>query len=245
MAQRKSLLETIIEFNAVRKHSRGRRELVKRAPESELGHKVLAATVEEFAAKGIQGTRIAEICRRLGATDTTTFYRYFLGLRQAALFIISEYYWLPLNQLLNHHQRNTDDPQKLFEIVVTGLINSAEDEKSRPWLSESKVFQIVVAESRNPLLLKDLAMNEEYVGFLARLEEIIKNGQRQKVFTTDLRPALLASLLVNSLHGLLAQNSFRFQPFHVEDEEVRRVAASLVRTEIIENNLLIKPLFFD
>ncbi len=227
MTQRKSNSARVIEFKAAGKELFSRRELIKRAPVTELGHRVMAATVEEFAVNGLQGTRVAEICRRAGTTDPT-FYRYFLGLRQAALFIISEYYWSPLNQRLSHYQQITDDPQKLFEAVVTSLIRSADDDPDRPWLAESKVFQIVVAESRNPLLVKDLALDDEYVGFLARLEEIIKTGQQREVFTTDLRPALLASLLVNSLHGLLAQNRFRFQPFHVEESEVRRVAANLV-----------------
>ncbi|MDQ3712387.1 MAG: TetR/AcrR family transcriptional regulator [Acidobacteriota bacterium] len=227
MTQRKSDSAKVIEFSAAGKDLLSRRKLIKRVPVTELGHKIVAATVEEFAVNGVQGTRVAEICRRAGTTDPT-FYRYFLGLRQAALFIISEYYWSPLNQRLNHYRQITDDPQKLFEAVVTSLICSADDDPDRPWLAESKVFQIVVAESRNPLLVKDLALDDEYVGFLARLEEIIKTGQRLKFFTPDLRPALLASLLVNSLHGLLAQNRFRFQSFHVEESEVRRVAAKLV-----------------
>ena len=71
-------------------------------------------------------------------------------------------------------------------------------------------------------------MNGEYVGFLALLEEISKIGQQEKVFSNDLRPALLAPLLVNSLHGLRAQNQFHFQPFHVEEREVRQVAAKFI-----------------
>jgi len=227
MAQRKTNSAKVIEFNPASKLLLSRRELIKRPPVTELGHKIVAATVEEFAANGVQGSRVAEICRRAGTTDPT-FYRYFLGLRQAALFIISEYYWSPLNQRLKHYRQITEDPQKLFEAVVTSLIHSADDDPERPWLAESKVFQIVVAESRNPLLFEDLALDGEYVGFLAGLEETIKNGQQLKVFKTDLRPALLASLLVNSLHGLLAQNRFRFQPFHVAEDEVRRVASNLV-----------------
>ena len=227
MAQRKNISAKVIEFSTARKDSLSRSELIKRPPVTELGHRIVAATVEEFAANGVQGTRVAEICRRAGTTDPT-FYRYFLGLRQAALFIISEYYWSPLNQRFRHFRQITDEPQKLFEAVVTSLINSTDDDPERPWLAESKVFQIVVAESRNPLLFDDLALDDEYVGFLAGLEETIKHGQQQKVFTTDLRPALLASLLVNSLHGLLAQNNSRFQPFHVTEDEVCRVAAKLV-----------------
>lgn len=227
MARKKVNSVKAIEFKAAGSGLFNRRELIKRAPTTELGQKIVAATVEEFAANGVSGARVAEICRRAGTSDPT-FYRYFLGLRQAALFIIGEYYWSPLNQRLGHFQQITDDPRKLFEALVTSLIGSAEDNPDRPWLAESKVFQIVVAESRNPLLVADLAHDEEYVGFLARLEEIIKTGQQRKFFASDLRPALLASWMVNSLHGLLAQNSFRFQPFHVEEKEVRRVAASLV-----------------
>ena len=197
---------------------------------TELGYQVVAATVEEFAAKGVQGARVAEITRQAGTTDPT-FYRYFPGLRQAALFIISEYYWAPLNLRLSHFQQVMDDPRQLFEAIVASLIRSAADEPARPWLAESKVFQIVVAERRSPFLLPDSLLDAEYVGFLARLEEVIKAGQRRRMFTTEFRPALLAPLVVDALHGLLAQNSVRYQPFRVTSDEIERVAKHLVGTK--------------
>ena len=212
----------VIEFNAA-KNLLSRHQWIKRWPVTELGYRVVGATVEEFAAKGVQGARVAEIARRAGTTDPT-FYRYFLGLRQAALFVMSEYYWSPLNSRLSHYKQVTNEPNKLFDLIVTSLIHSAENDRSRPWLAESKVFQIVVAESRNPFLLPDSALDAEYVGFLATLEEIIKAGQQARVFNAEFRPALVASLLVNTLHGLLAQRAVGHQGFRVSEDEVRRVA---------------------
>lgn len=220
-------LGKVIEFNAGAKKLLSRHQWIKRRPVTELGYQVVAATVEEFAAKGVQGARVAEITRQAGTTDPT-FYRYFPGLRQAALFIISEYYWAPLNLRLSHFQQVMDDPRQLFEAIVASLIRSAADEPARPWLAESKVFQIVVAERRNPFLLPDSLLDAEYVGFLARLEEVIKAGQRRRVFTTEFRPALLAPLVVDTLHGLLAQNAVRYQPFRVTSDEIERVAKHLV-----------------
>ena len=202
-------------------------EWVKRLPVTDLGHRVVAATVEEFASKGVQGARVAEIARQAGTTDPT-FYRYFHGLRQAALFIMSEYYWSPLNVRLNHYRQVTDDPRKLFDLIATSLIRSAGDDPKRPWLAESKVFQIVVAESRNPLLLPDAALDAEHVRFLAALEGIIKAGRQAKIFTAEFRPALTAALLVGSLHGLLARNAIGHKTFRVGEEEARRVARHIV-----------------
>jgi AcrR family transcriptional regulator len=213
----------IIEFNQPGSKLLSRSKWVKRQPVTALGHKIVAATVEEFATKGVQGARVAVIARRAGTTDPT-FYRYFPGLRQAALFVMSEYYWAPLNARLNHYRQVTGEPDRLFELIVTSLIHSAENDRSRPWLAESKVFKIVVAESRNPILLPDSALDAEYVGFLATLEEIIKAGQQQKIFDAEFRPALLASLLVNTLHGLLAQSALGHRGFRVSEDEVRRVA---------------------
>jgi len=172
---------------------------------------------------GELGARVGDIARRAGTTDPT-FYRYFLGLRQAALFVMSEYYWSPLISRLNHYRQVTDEPNQLFELIVTSLIHSAENDRSRPWLAESKVFQIVVAESRNPFLLPDSALDTEYVGFLATLEEVIKAGQQRKIFNAEFRPALVASLLVNTMHGLLAQSAVGHRGFRVSEDEVRRVA---------------------
>jgi AcrR family transcriptional regulator len=220
-------LANVIEFNAGAKRLLSRHQWIKRRPSTELGFRLVAATVDEFAAKGVQGARVAEITRRAGTTDPT-FYRYFPGLKQAALFIISEYYWAPLNLRLSHFQQVTHDAGRLFEAIVASLIRSAADEPARPWLAESRVFQIVVAERRNPFLLPDTLLDAEYVGFLARLERVIKAGQRRRIFTTDLRPALLAPLVVDALHGLLAQNAVQYQPFRVKTEEIERVAKQIV-----------------
>jgi AcrR family transcriptional regulator len=213
----------VIEFNQASGKTLSRSKWVKRQPVTALGHKIVAATVEEFATKGVQGARVAEIARRAGTTDPT-FYRYFLGLRQAALFLMSEYYWAPLNARLKNYRQATDEPDRLLDLIVTSLIHSAENDRSRPWLAESKVFKIVVAESRNPFLLPDSALDAEYVGFLATLEEIIKAGQQQKIFDARFRPALVASLLVNTLHGLLAQRAVGHRGFRVSEDEVSRVA---------------------
>ena len=213
----------VIEFNVAKKHLLSHHHWIKRQPVTDLGHRVVGATVEEFAARGVQGARVGDIARRAGTTDPT-FYRYFLGLRQAALFVMSEYYWSPLNSRLNHYRQVTDEPNQLFELIVTSLIHSAENDRSRPWLAESKVFQIVVAESRNPFLLPDSALDTEYVGFLATLEEVIKAGQQRKIFNAEFRPALVASLLVNTMHGLLAQSAVGHRGFRVSEDEVRRVA---------------------
>jgi hypothetical protein len=77
-------------------------------------------------------------------------------------------------------------------------------------------------------LLPDSALDAEYVGFLATLEEILKAGQQQKIFNAEFRPALVASLLVNTLHGLLAQTAFGHRGFRVSEDEVRRVARHVV-----------------
>ena len=217
----------VLEFKAGAKRLLSRHKWVKRLPATELGFRLVSATVEEFAAKGVQGSRVAEITRRAGTTDPT-FYRYFPGLKQAALFIISEYYWAPLNLRLSHFQQVSDDPPQLFEAIVAALIRSAKDDPARPWLAESKVFQIVVAERRNPFLLPDSLLDAEYVGFLARLEEVIKAGQRRRVFRTEFRPALLAPLVVDALHGLLAQNAIRYQPFRVKSDEIEGIAKHIV-----------------
>jgi AcrR family transcriptional regulator len=183
--------------------------------------------VEEFAAKGILGARVAAITRRAGTTDPA-FYRYFEGMKPAALFIMSEYYWAPLNLRLGHYRQITGDPLRLFEAVVDALIQSSADDVGRPWLAESQVFRIVVAQLRNPFLLPESLLDSEYLAFVKTLEEILTLGQQSAVFTTKLEAGLLAQLLVNTLHGLLMLNSLPFQPISVAIEDVKQVATLLV-----------------
>jgi AcrR family transcriptional regulator len=207
--------------------TKDRLRLIRREPVTAQGQKLVAAVVDEFAQKGVQGSRISEICRRAGTTDPT-FYRYFVGVREAALFVIGEYYWAPLNQRLKHYRQISDDPEKLFEAVVTTLIRSTSDDPARPWLAESKIFQIVVAESRNPVLMPDLVLDEEYVEFLQHLEKIIEEGQRDGIFRPDLRPALVGATLVTSLHGILALNNLPSGNFRFAEDEVRAIASNIV-----------------
>jgi len=217
----------VIKFREANQRLLSSSKWIKRQPITDLGHRIVAATVDEFAAKGVQGARVAEITRRAGTTDPN-FYRYFVGLRQAALFIISEYYWAPLNKRINHYREATTAADKLLDLVVTSLIRSAEDDPARPWLAESKVFQIVVAESRNPLLLPDAALEAEYVSFLAAIENTIRDGQKQKLFKPSFKPALVASLLVDTLHGVLARRALGHRGFELNEDAVRRLAYHLV-----------------
>jgi len=206
---------------------RHRREWIKREPSTDLGHRIVSATVEEFAAKGIAGARVAEICRRAHTTDPS-FYRYFAGMKQAALYIMSEYYWAPLNTRVRHYRQITQDPARLLETVIEALIQSAEDDPSRPWLSESHVFRIVVVQMRNPFLLPDAMQDSEYIMFIRELKAIIDAGRQKGLFSSDLNAELLAQLLVVTLHGLLMLSSLRGRSARTQVSEVRKVAAILV-----------------
>jgi AcrR family transcriptional regulator len=207
-----------------------REQWIKRQPVTDLGHRIVSATVQEFAAKGVLGARVAEITRRAGTTDPA-FYRYFNGIKEAALFVMSEYYWAPLNVRLNHYQQITRDPRQLFDAVVDALVQSTADDPSRPWLAESQVFRIVVTEMRSPFLLPESLLDSEYNTFIGALDEVLRSGQRQGVFIRGLDAGLLAQLLVNTLHGLLMLNSLPFQPVDVRMEEIKQVAALLVGGE--------------
>ena len=206
---------------------RHRREWIKREPITDLGHRIVSATVEEFATKGIAGARVAAITKRAGTTDPA-FYRYFAGMKQAALFVMSEYYWAPLNTRLRHYRQITKDPLKLFETVVDSLIQSTEDDPSRPWLAESQVFRIVVVQMRNPFLLPESMLDSEYVAFVVELGDIIQAAQKRALFTSNLNPRLLAQILVSTLHQLLMLNGLSYQPLRVGREEARKVATALV-----------------
>lgn len=204
-----------------------RKQWIKREPTTDLGHRIVSATVEEFAEKGVLQARVAEITRRAGTSDPA-FYQYFAGMKQAALYVMSEYYWAPLNLRLRYYQDITDDPLKLYDAVLQALIQSREDDPNRPWLAESKVFQIVVGQMRNPYLLPESVLDAEYIAFIDKLEAIINAGQKQSVFSTWLRPVLLAQLLVSTLHGLLMQNNLPYQNIIVQEEEIKRVADHLM-----------------
>lgn len=204
-----------------------REQWIKKSPVTDLGHRIVSSTVDEFASKGVLGARIAEITKLAGTTDPA-FYRYFAGIKQAALFIMSEYYWAPLNLRLNHYQQISHDPLQLFEAVIEALIHSTEDDHSRPWLAESNVFRIVVTQMRNPALLPETLLDSEYITFIDKLESIIGLGQEQKVFSNDLRPYLVAQTLVTSLHSLLLQGNLGLEHLKVEEKEIKQLAHRLV-----------------
>lgn len=207
-----------------------RESRIKREPSTDLGRRLISATVEAFAEKGILGARVAEITRAAGTTDPA-FYRYFPSLRDAALFIISEYYWRPLNQRVAHFGQATRDARALFEAVVTALLRSAEDDPATPWLDESKVFPIVVSQMRNPFLLPDSLLDPEYAAFLATLEKLFRDGRRQGCFAPGPRSTVMAHSLVTAIHGLLGTNAVSLEGVTFREEEIRRVAYRLAGFE--------------
>jgi AcrR family transcriptional regulator len=200
---------------------------IKREPSTGLARRLISATVETFAEKGILGARIAEITKAAGTTDPA-FYRYFPSLRAAALFILSEYYWLPLNRRFAHYRQVTTDPEQLFDVVVSALIGSAKDDPVTPWLDESKVFQIVVSQMRNPFLLPDSLVDPEYLAFLRNLDVLILGGQEAGCFGIGVRSIVLAHSLVTTLHGLLVDNAVSPGRLKIQESEIRQVARRLV-----------------
>jgi AcrR family transcriptional regulator len=200
---------------------------VKRLPSSDLGHRLLGATVKAFAENGILGARIAEITRAAGTTDPA-FYRYFPSIRDAALFIMSEYYWKPLNRKLGHFSEVTSQPEAVFEAVITALIRSAEDNPDQPWISESEVFRIVVSQLRNPFLLPDSLRDPEYQAFMGSFEEILTRGQEMGLFDNRIQPWVMARTLVVSLHGLLADGMTDCTARPISEGEIRDLAHRIV-----------------
>lgn len=200
---------------------------VKKEPLTPAAQRLISAATEAFAEKGVLGARVAEITAAAGTKDAA-FYRYFPSLRDAALFIMSEYYWRPLNQRFAHFLEVTNDPAKLFEAVVSAFIHSTEDDPSRPWLAESKVFRIVVSQLRNPFLLPDSLRDPQYESFLGKLEGILSQGQVQGRFTSAISARILARALVTTTHGLLVDAALEGQDPTVAEESVRKVAFQLV-----------------
>lgn len=199
---------------------------IKREPASPVARRLIAATTEAFASKGILGARVAEITAAAGTSDPA-FYRLFPSLRDAALFIMGEYYWRPLNRRIAHFREVTDDPGKLFEAVVTALIRSAEDDPTRPWLNESKVFRIVVSQSRNPFLLPDSLLDPDVEAFFKTLETILRDGRDAGIFVFPVPPRALARALVNTLHGLLVDAAVHVGETPLPEADVRAVACQL------------------
>lgn len=200
---------------------------VKQNPITPLGQRIVAAMVNEFATKGVLGARVSDITRLAGTTDPT-FYRYFHGIKQGALFIMSEYYWAPLNLKLNHFLQITTEPIQLFHAVVDCFIQSTGSKSENTDISLGKVFRIVVAQSRNPVLLPESMLEEEYLDFLEKLAQILAMGQQQGVFTNPMRAPVLATQLLTIVHGMLGQNAIPNQFFRVEEVEIRTLAAYLV-----------------
>ncbi len=212
-------------------HDHAQPPRIKRDPNSDLAHRLISSTVEAFAEKGILGARVAEITHAAGTTDPA-FYRYFPSIRDSALYIIGEYYWRPLNQRITHFQEVTNDPRQIFEAVLAALVRSTEDDHSRPWLAESKVFRVVVSELRNPFLLPDSLLDSEYLKFLGTLEGLFRDGQEKGCFDRRLRPVVMAHSLVMTLHGLFVENALSPRSLNISEEEIREVAYRLVGFEV-------------
>jgi hypothetical protein len=205
-----------------------REQWLNQLPTTIAGQRIIRAAIEEFASHGIAPDCIHQIAKRAG-TSRSTFYRYFHGYREAALFIISEYYWAPLNLYLGYlvHQTSSNTAQQ-FDSVLQMVTQPPGSKPSHSQSVESMIFKVVLSQMYNPDLLPESVLDNEYLGFIDKFSKIIEKGQKEGLFLSTLRPTTMAELLVFTLQGLIIQNGNRLQSGDCQIEEIKQIGRLLL-----------------
>ena len=142
---------------------------------------------------------------------------------------MSEYYWSPLNSILDSLIYNyCNDPARQLNGVIEAVTESANGKQQKPWFVEADIFKILISQMYDPALLPESIMDAGYLRFIRRLAEIIRLGQSKRIFLCDLRPSLLAEILMITLQNLLLQNRLESCSAILQNDELSKIAGQLL-----------------
>lgn len=165
-----------------------------------VGQRLIQAVIECVAKRGSAATRIRDITNVAGTTEAA-FYRFFIDLEQAILYVIRQY-WRRLNRVAAAYQRIQSEPLKLLDHIIGELLASHADDPETAE-DEAKVFRIVVREMRSPELSQRILTDPEYRRFVNTCIAVISAAQRQGKLPRQLNAKLVGELLVPLVHKIL------------------------------------------
>jgi TetR/AcrR family fatty acid metabolism transcriptional regulator len=151
--------------------------------------KIIRAATKVFAKKGFFNARISDIAKEAKVADGT-IYLYFNNKYDMLLSVFEEKIGKLVEQITAQLENETD-PRRMLELYI---VNHLREMKKNKNLAE--VIQIELRQTNK--MIKDYR-NNKFSEYLNIISNIIREGQKQKVFRQDILPGIAKRAIFGAL----------------------------------------------
>jgi TetR/AcrR family transcriptional regulator, fatty acid metabolism regulator protein len=153
--------------------------------------RILDAAVRVFAAQGYEATRVGDVAREAGVAYGLVYHYY--GSKDAVLEAVFREAWGRLLAAVALAEQTGGDAAEQLGLVVKIVL--------RAWRDDPDLVRLLVREiTRNPHIQDEL---DEIGQAFASLERMVRRGQADGTFRTDVDPQLAAWMLYGALEEVL------------------------------------------
>jgi AcrR family transcriptional regulator len=185
------------------------------AAQEERRRQILDAAVRAFAKKGYHASRVSDIAEEAGVAYGLV-YHYFES-KDAVLEAVFREMWGMMVDAINAVQQIEESPREQLRKACAIVL--------RTWRDYPDVVRVLVREvARSGEQLQREV--EEIAHAFQALQQIVENGQKAKVFRTDLSPRLAAWIVYGALEEILTGWVMGRLPG--EDEDIREAERAVV-----------------
>ena len=168
--------------------------------ESELGKKIISESIKLIAKLGFEEFTFKKLAISMKSTEAS-IYRYFENKHKLLLYLIS-WYWAWLEYQIDYKTNNISDPEEQIKIIIKTIAEaSSMNDPNSPYIDESLLHKIVVAESAKAYLTKNVdhenkaGLFANYQSLCTRISVIIR-----QINTKFPYPLAMASNLIETAH---------------------------------------------
>ena len=153
--------------------------------------RILDAAVRVFAAQGYDASRVGDVAKEAGVAYGLVYHYY--GSKEAVLEAVFREAWGRLLAAVALAERTGADASEQLELVVKIVL--------RAWRDDPDLVRLLVREvTRNPHIQDEL---DEIGQAFASLERMVRRGQADGTFRSELDPKLAAWMLYGALEEVL------------------------------------------
>ena len=153
--------------------------------------RILEAAERVFAAQGYEASRVGDIAKEAGVAYGLVYHYY--GSKEAVLEAVFREAWGRLLAAVALAEQTGGDAAEQLELVVKIVL--------RAWRDDPDLVRLLVREvTRNPHIQDEL---DEIGQAFASLERMVRRGQADGRFRSDLDPKLAAWMLYGALEEVL------------------------------------------
>ncbi len=175
--------------------------------------KIINASTKVFAKKGFFNARISDIAKEAKVADGT-IYLYFNNKFDILISVFEEEIGALIEQV-SKALAVEPDPRKQLEIFATMHLTTMKKNRNL-----AEVFQIELRQSAKQI--KDYR-NNKFSEYIDIISTIIKNGQAQNLFRSDIKPGIAKRAFFGALDEISRVWSFSLEKEYTVEETISQI----------------------